>query len=270
VGLMFEHEVASEARISCVPGESVLSLTDAGAEHGRIRFEGLDLNLRAGETIGLAGMEGSGQRLLLRACAGLAPTFEGRIALDRSDATGKNYLAFKKMGVAYVPASRLEEGLVPGMSLTDHFLLTDHERGFFVNRREGRRLAQDRISDFNIRGRPEDRIDALSGGNQQRALLALLRPGAKLILLEHPTRGLDLESVIYLWTKLKARCNQGAAIMFASSDLEEILRYSDRILVFFAGRVTGPLDATSTTVDQLGRLIGGAPASPPSDTESHV
>ena len=77
------------------------------------------------------------------------------------------------------------------------------------------------------------------------------------MLLEQPTRGLDIESVIYLWSKLKERCNQGGAIIFTSSDLDELLRYSDRILVFFAGRVSGPLDAATTTVDQLGQLIGG-------------
>jgi ABC-type uncharacterized transport system ATPase subunit len=77
------------------------------------------------------------------------------------------------------------------------------------------------------------------------------------MLLEHPTRGLDLESVIYLWGRLKERCSNGGAIIFTSSDLDELLRYSDRILVFFAGRVSAPLDAASTTVDELGQLIGG-------------
>jgi ABC-type uncharacterized transport system ATPase subunit len=79
-----------------------------------------------------------------------------------------------------------------------------------------------------------------------------------LMLLEHPTRGLDIESVIYLWSKLKGRCDEGAAIIFTSSDLDELLRYSDRILVFFAGRVSAPLDAATTTVDELGQLIGGS------------
>lgn len=78
-----------------------------------------------------------------------------------------------------------------------------------------------------------------------------------LVLLEHPTRGLDVESAIYIWSKLKERCRQGTAILFISSDLEEILHYSDRILVFFAGRASAPLDASQTTVDELGQLIGG-------------
>ncbi len=121
-------------------------------------------------------------------------------------------------------------------------------------------MAQERVAEFNIKGTPDSKVEALSGGNQQRALLALIPPDARLLLLEQPTRGLDLESVIYLWSKLKDRCEGGAAIIFASSDLDELLRYSDRILVFFAGRISRPLDAGTTTVEQLGELIGGADA----------
>jgi len=214
--------------------------------------------VKAGETIGLAGMEGSGQSLLLQACAGLAPPTRGRVYLDGTDLTGKAYRQFKKRGVAYVPATRLEEGLIPGLSLTDHFLLTEKKPGFFIDRERGRRIAEDRIAQFNIKGTPANTVESLSGGNQQRALLALVKPGSKLMLLEHPTRGLDVESVIYLWSKLKERCDQGEAIIFTSSDLDELLRYSDRILVFFAGKVSGPIDAATTSVDELGQLIGGS------------
>jgi len=77
------------------------------------------------------------------------------------------------------------------------------------------------------------------------------------VLVEHPTRGLDIESVIYIWGKLKERCRQGTSILFISSDLDEILQYSDRILVFFNGRVSQPLDANTTTVAKLGEMIGG-------------
>jgi len=119
------------------------------------------------------------------------------------------------------------------------------------------RLAEERISSFNIKGTPVNTVESLSGGNQQRALLSLLNDPLSLVLIEHPTRGLDIESVIYIWGKLKERCKQGAAILFISSDLEEILQYSDRVLVFFSGRVSQPLDASKTTVEQLGELIGG-------------
>jgi simple sugar transport system ATP-binding protein len=100
-------------------------------------------------------------------------------------------------------------------------------------------------------------VESLSGGNQQRMLLALLRTPLSLILLEHPTRGLDIESTMYVWTKLKERCAQGTAIVFISADLDEILQYSDRVIVFFAGRVSPPLPAGSLSVAELGELIGG-------------
>lgn len=258
VSMMFEREVTHGQRYACAPGAPVLELSSLSTEHGRIHIQGLDLQVHAGETIGLAGMEGSGQSILLRACAGLVPTTEGKVVVDGRDLTGKAYRQFKKRGVAYVPAARLEEGLIPGLSLSEHFLLTQRKPGLFIDLEQGRRVAEERISQYNIRGTATSRVEALSGGNQQRALLALVKPEARVLLLEHPTRGLDIESVIYLWGKLKERCNGGGAIIFTSSDLDELLRYSDRILVFFAGRVSQPLSATETTVDKLGQLIGGS------------
>ena len=257
VAMMFEREVSPGERVSCVSAGDLFRLTGMSAEKGRIKLDPVDLDIRRGETIGLAGMEGSGQAVFLQACAGLVPTTGGRIRLEQQDLAGKTYHQFKRRGMAYVPAARLEDGLIPGLSITEHVLLTQRKPGLFIDRESGRKLAQERIAEYNIKGTPASPVEALSGGNQQRALLALVRPGAKVLLLEQPTRGLDIESVIYLWTKLKERCNQGGAIVFTSPDLDELLRYSDRILVFFSGRVTGPLDATSTTVDQLGYLIGG-------------
>ncbi|MBC7292841.1 MAG: ATP-binding cassette domain-containing protein, partial [Thermoleophilia bacterium] len=248
VEMMFGREVSPGERTSCVGVQPVLELSAVGLESGRIRLDGVNLQVQEGEVIGLAGMEGSGQALLLKACAGLLPTTAGRIRFSGQDLTGKPYRQFKRRGVAYVPASRLEEGLIPGFTLTQHFLLAEGRRRLFLDWRGARRTAEERIAQFNIRGTPASRVESLSGGNQQRALLALVQSQAKLLLLEHPTRGLDVESVIYLWSKLKDRCRAGSAIVFTSSDLDELLRYSDRILVFFAGRVSAPLPASSTTV----------------------
>jgi len=261
VSMMFGREVSPGPHSACRPGPLVLRLRGLRAEQGRLDLSAIDLDVCRGETIGLAGMEGSGQSLLLQACAGLVPATAGTIELDGKKLTGRSYHQFRNQGVAYVPATRLEEGLVSGLSLSEHFLLCDNTRTFLLNRSAGRRLAQARVEEFNIKGTPDTKVEALSGGNQQRALLALIPPDARLLLLEQPTRGLDLESVIYLWEKLKDRCERGAAIIFASSDLDELLRYSDRILVFFAGRVSRPLEASSTTVEQLGELIGGADVS---------
>jgi simple sugar transport system ATP-binding protein len=257
VEMMFGREITLGARQAAGGGEGVLSLTGLGLEDARLQMRGIDLAVGAGEVIGLAGMEGSGQDLFLRACAGLIRPVEGRVSVHGRDLTGKPYHPFKQNGVSFLPAARLEEGLIPGLSLAEHFVLAEHTRGVFIDHEWGRKLAEERIQSFNIRGTPLSPVESLSGGNQQRALLALLQVPLSLILLEHPTRGLDIESVIYIWSKLKERCRQGTAIVFISSDLEEILQYSDRVLVFFSGRVSRPLDAAGTTVEQLGNLIGG-------------
>ena len=257
VGMMFGKEVPLSVKQNSRQEKSVLSLSGVSLEDTRLKISDINFEACAGEVIGLAGMEGSGQDLFLRACAGLVHTVAGNIKVNELDLTGKPYHVYKNHGVEYLPAARLEEGLVPGLSLSEHFILAEEQKGVFIDRERGRRLAQERIKSFNIKGTPVSPVESLSGGNQQRALLSLLRDPLSLILVEHPTRGLDIESVIYIWGKLKERCKTGTAILFMSSDLEEILQYSDRVLVFFSGKVSQPLDASTTTVQQLGELIGG-------------
>jgi ABC-type uncharacterized transport system ATPase subunit len=258
VEMMFGKTISVGERNPCKSGDLTLSLKKISVEDYRLKVRDVDLEMHCGEVVGLAGMEGSGQGLFLRAVAGLVRTVGGTITLNGVDLTGRSHHTFKRNGAAFLPAARLEEGLAPGLSLTEHFVLSEEPQGFFINWDESRRLAQKRIADFNIRGTPASTVESLSGGNQQRALLALLRVPLSLILLEHPTRGLDIESTIYIWSKLKERGKEeGTSIIFISSDLEEILQYSDRVLVFFSGKVTPPLDAASLTTDMLGQLIGG-------------
>ena len=257
VEMMFGKEITLGARQPAGVGEVVFTMENVSIEDVRLKIRNVSLELRAGEVVGLAGMEGSGQGLFIRACAGLVRPVGGRVKLNGQDLTGRSYHVFKRSGVNFLPAARLEEALVSGLSLTDHFILAEEPRGMFIDREAGQKLAAERIASFNIRGKPETMVESLSGGNQQRAELALLQNPLSLVLLEHPTRGLDIESVIYIWGKLKERCKQGAAIIFISSDLEELLQYSDRVLVFFSGEVSQPLDAGATSVEQLGQLIGG-------------
>lgn len=257
VEMMFGKVVAKEGRDDARHEGSFLQLEDIAVEDFRLRIKKVNLTLRRGEVVGLAGMEGSGQRQFLRMLGGLMRPVSGQLVFNGKNLAGKPYRQFKDAGIAYVPAARLEEGLVTGLSLSEHFILAEKQAGFFINRSKARALAEERIKGFSIRGTPESKIEALSGGNQQRALLALLRDPLNLLLLEHPTRGLDIESTIWIWGKLKERCHQGATIVFISSDLEEVLHYSDRILVFFGGKVSQPIDSVTTTVDQLGLMIGG-------------
>jgi general nucleoside transport system ATP-binding protein len=258
VRLMFGKEVPKAQRTEIEGGREVLAARGLCLDSIRLQIKGLDLSVCAGETIGLAGMEGSGQALFLASCAGLERAVSGSVCLDESDVTGRSHHEYKRRGVGYLPAARLEEGLVPGLTLSEHFTLAEGGRGLLIDRRAARERAESRIAAFNIKGRPDSAVESLSGGNQQRALLSLLRDDLSLILVEHPTRGLDIESTAYVWSRLKERCARGTAIVFISSDLDEILQYSDRVLVFFAGRVSPPLPAESLGSEELGRLIGGS------------
>jgi ABC-type uncharacterized transport system ATPase subunit len=257
VEMMFGRIISLGRRNPCGGGDGTLSLRNVSVEDYRLKVQNVSLEMCRGEVIGLAGMEGSGQGLFLRSVAGLVRTVGGQILLNNKELTGRSYHVFKHNGAAFLPAARLEDGLAAGLNLTEHFVLAEEAHGFFINWEKSKELAHKRIADFNIRGTPESTVESLSGGNQQRALLALLRDPLNLLLLEHPTRGLDIESTIYIWTKLKERCKQGTSILFISSDLEEILLNSDRVMVFFSGRVTPPLDATGMTSETLGQLIGG-------------
>jgi simple sugar transport system ATP-binding protein len=258
VEMMFGKVISLGERNNLSQNDVVLELNDLYVEQYPLRVENVNFNLHAGEVIGLAGMEGSGQATLLRACVGLIRPVSGNVIVKGKDLSHKNYHEYLNNGVSFLPASRLEEGLVPGLTLSEHFTIAgDENKGLFIDKEYFRKKAEKMIDEYHIIGRPDLNVESLSGGNQQRAALALLKDSLSIILLEHPTRGLDIESAIYMWGKLKERCKQGAAIFFISADLEEILQYSDRILVFFSGKVSPPLDASNTTLDQLGQLIGG-------------
>jgi ABC-type uncharacterized transport system ATPase subunit len=129
--------------------------------------------------------------------------------------------------------------------------------GMSVDWRKAKTRMTEQIEHFNVRGRPDDEIQQLSGGNQQRVLMALLPEQTRLLILEQPTRGLDVESANWIWKQLLARREDGTSIVFSSAELDEIVTYSDRILVFYAGRIFEVPDASSVTIDQLGHYIGG-------------
>ncbi|HZQ58799.1 MAG TPA: ATP-binding cassette domain-containing protein [Acidimicrobiales bacterium] len=257
VEMMFGKVFAAPEPVSVELGATELCLDGMTVSDRGIATRDLSLAVRAGEVIGLAGLEGSGQRTFLRACAGLLRPDCGRLEVGGQDLAGHPYRDFRAAGVYFMPAGRLEEGLLSGFSITEHVQLALGGGGFVVDWASARAEAERRIRDFSIKGDPSTTADALSGGNQQRLLLALMPDNVRLLLMEHPTRGLDIESADWVWTQLMARRKQGTAIVFSSADLDELLRYSDRIIVFFAGQVLEVLDTRATSGEALGRLIGG-------------
>jgi general nucleoside transport system ATP-binding protein len=257
VRLMFGQDLLRTHPARVPLGPPVLALSHLTVSDGRLTLEDTSLEVHAGEVVGLAGLEGSGQRAFLHACCGLLRPLDGRVVIAGREMTGRSYRQFLDAGVAYLPAGRLDEGLVPGLTLTEHVVIAEPRPSPLIDWRAAVRSAARRIGEFRIRGTPDTRVQELSGGNQQRMLLALLPAQITVLLMEHPTRGLDLESGEYIWTRLLERRGHGTAIIFASSDLDELLLRCDRILVFSGGRIAPPLDAHQATVEQLGELIGG-------------
>jgi len=256
VKMMFGQALTVGKRCEVKLGEPILELQNFTLSDWRLKVKDLFLKVRAGEVVGFAGLEGSGQELILRGCAGLLKPSTGRIRIAHQDMTGRPYRDFIEAGVGYMVAGRLEEGLIAGMTLAEHMALTERNPPFFIDWAMTEEKTSQRIEAFNIKGQPTTLVEGLSGGNQQRALLSLLPPQPKLLLMEHPTRGLDMESTEYIWRLLQARTQQGTAILFTSSDPEELLDRSDHILIFFAGRVR-MMDTCGASLFHLGELIGG-------------
>ncbi|NHZ71249.1 MAG: ATP-binding cassette domain-containing protein [Proteobacteria bacterium] len=257
VGEMFGKVFVQEDHESVETGGPLLECHRLVLDEGTTHIETLDLEIASGEVVGLAGLEGSGQRTLLRACAGLIDPAGGTLTVDGVDLAGSSYREHLAAGVHYLPAGRLEEGLVEGISITEHLFLVSGSSSFFIDWKKAEEVAAREIDEYSIKGRPDSNAETLSGGNQQRLLLAMIPEEVRLLLLEHPTRGLDVESAAFVWTRLLERRSSGTSILFASADLDELLRYSDRIVVFFGGDVFAVRNASETDGEELGYLIGG-------------
>ncbi len=257
IDLMFGRELAVPLKPStCQPGVA-LDLQNVTLIDDRLTIHLDRLTVHQGEVIGLAGLEGSGQQLLLQHCAGLLPASAGSLQINGTDMTHQPYPHYLKAGIGYSPADRLQDGLVRGLTIQDHVALRTPPRGLFIDWKDTLERTQQAIALFNIRGKATSQVERLSGGNQQRTQLALLPIPLNLLLMEHPTRGLDIESTLWVWQQLIARCEGGTAILFMSSDLDEIMRYSDRVIVFSGGKVSEAIDAAQLTAEKLGQLIGG-------------
>ncbi len=253
---MFGSPPEAPAAYRNPPGPVVLELEGVSARGGRCGLADCRADIHGGEIVGLAGLEGSGQGVFLRAIAGLQPLKSGRITFAGKTMRAHDYHRFYHDGGVFVPSDRLAEGLMPSLSMTAHFALLQSSR-LLVNWKRAAEAARHAIDRFRIRGVPEQRVDALSGGNQQRLMMGLLPDRPQLMLLENPTRGLDVESANWMWGYLQHYCEQGAAVIFSSSELDEILMVSSRVLVFFNGAIT--MDAPTDTIgmDKLGSAIAG-------------
>ena len=223
---------------------------------------GVSFEVRAGEIFGIAGVAGNGQDELVEAVMGLRRTTGGRVLLSGRDITGASPRQLHENGVGFVPADRHRFGLVLSFPLTDNFVLNDYHAapyasGLVRNDEAIRSRAQACVTEFDVRT-PSTRVNAgtLSGGNQQKVVVGreLGRP-LELLVLDQPTRGLDVGSVEFIHSETIKRRDAGTAVLLISAELDEVLELSDRIGVMYRGELVAIVDARKADREEIGLLM---------------
>ncbi|MDR5696220.1 MAG: ABC transporter ATP-binding protein [Armatimonadota bacterium] len=233
-------------------------------ETGAARVDDCDLRVGAGEILGIAGVAGNGQRELVECFIGLRPAAAGRVWIDHTDVTGADTRSLLDRGVAYIPEDRLHDGFLPDASVADNLILGFHRhppysRGALFDPRVAARVARRLIREYGIRTPSHgERAGRLSGGNIQRILLArAFSHPCRLLIAHNPTRGLDIVSTEFVYRKLLDLRAQGAGVLLASEDLDELLLLCDRIAVLYRGRVVGTLPRDRFDRYEIGAMMGG-------------
>ena len=231
---------------------------------GETAVHGADIEVRAGEMLGVAGVDGNGQVELAEALAGTRPVHEGRVYLDGEDVTGLGADELGERGLAYVPEDRSHKGLVQDFALWENNALKTYDEPPFSGRfgwifpKVMRRRAAENLKAYDVRpSDPEARAGSLSGGNQQKAILARELSGdPKAIIAAQPTRGVDVGAIEFIHRQLLEQRGAGKAILLISLELEEVRSLSDRIVVMYDGRIVGEVGPHATD-EELGLLMAG-------------
>jgi simple sugar transport system ATP-binding protein len=241
------------------PGAVVLAASGLGMEAGHhCGLHGIDLEIRAGEIVGIAGVAGNGQLQLAEVLAGLQRPDAGKVTVNGTDVTGKGPHAARKAGLAYVPEDRLGTGLASGLSIADNLMLTS-DTGFLFDRSGSRKKAAAAIGEYRVKASgPEEVVRRLSGGNVQKILLAReLGSQASVFVVASPARGLDVAGIEFVRNLLQDYRDRGAAILLISEDLDEVRLLSDRIVVMHAGHITHQCAAVDYDEAAIGLAISG-------------
>ncbi|MGH2673751.1 MAG: ATP-binding cassette domain-containing protein, partial [Actinomycetota bacterium] len=225
-------------------GEPVLRIEDLSGEG---KLNGVSLQVRAGEILGVAGVEGNGQRELAEALIGLRKLEGGTIELEGENLAGRTVEEIRNIGVGYIPEDRHGQGLVLDMTLWENAVLGRQDDVEFSSPlgvlliRKIKELANRLVKLFDVRTRSIDvNASTLSGGNQQKLILAReLETDPKLLIAAQPTRGLDVGAIEFVWTQILEQKAAGRAVLLISAELDEIYALSDRIVTLYEGRITG-------------------------------
>ncbi len=248
------------------PGDVVLRVRDVvvPSDLGGIAVDGLSLDVRSGEILGIAGVQGNGQTELAEALMGLRPVLRGVVSVAGRDLTGATPRKMLHAGVGYVPEDRQKAGLVPAFTVAENLALdvydrAPYSRGIALDLDVFEAKARAQVHQFDVRTESiEDPASSLSGGNQQKVVVAReLSRDLEVLIAAQPTRGLDVGSIEFVHRRIVEERDAGTAVLLISSELDEISGLADRIAVMYEGRIVGFRDPTATR-EELGLLMAGA------------
>ena len=248
------------------PAEPVLDVRDLRVEdeRGHAAVGGVTFEVRAGEILGIAGVQGNGQTELCEALMGLRPVTAGSVHLGGRDITSEKPRQRIRDGIGYVPEDRQADGLVAAFSVADNMILDVYDRppyarGIALNLGAAKENAQARVEQFDVRTTSvETPAGTLSGGNQQKVILAReFGRDLRVLLASQPTRGLDVGSIEFVHKRIISERDKGLAVVIISAELDEIYALADRIAVMYEGQITG-FRPPSVPVEELGLLMAGA------------
>lgn len=251
------------------PGGVILDvshLTVASKLHKNDAVRDVSFNVRSGEIVCLAGIEGNGQTELAYALTGLERQKEGTLSLCGHDITNASIRSRSKLGMSHIPEDRHKHGLILSFSLAENLVLQrywepEFQRSGFIRRDSVKKYADSLIEQYDVRsGQGAATMAAsMSGGNQQKAIVAReLDKNPELLVAIQPTRGMDVGAIEYIHTKLVSQRDSGKGVLLISLELDEVMNVSDRILVIYAGEIVGELDPKTVTVEELGLYMAGA------------
>ena len=253
-------------KIEAKPMEEVLSIANLIVHDTRKlpAVKGLDLTVRAGEIVGIAGIDGNGQSELIEAITGLRKVESGSIAIKGKEITNWPVRRITEEGIGHIPEDRHKHGLVLDFSVRDNIVLQTYYKNPFsekgiLNFSKITEKAKALIEQFDVRTPSEQTLArALSGGNQQKAIIAReVDRNPDLLIAAQPTRGLDVGAIEFIHKKLIEQRDNGKAVLLLSLELDEILNVSDRVAVIYEGKIVAIVDAKETNEQQLGLLMAG-------------
>jgi len=235
------------------------------SDRGLPALQGVDLSVRAGEIVGICGVEGNGQTELAECILGMRPLQGGEVRVNGRDVSRLSPGDIRRMGVRFVPEDRLRTGLDAQASVTENLLLGRQREpafsvlGLYLRRGRARRYAQELVREFDIRTAGVDEpVNALSGGNMQKTVIAReFSSGVPLLIISQPTRGVDIGATRFIHQRILEERARGCAILLISADLDELFRLSDRLATLFKGRVTGCFAAGAVTREEIGYAMAG-------------